>query len=145
MTQLQTQLAKLKLMPGYLPFLILKSLVLCLICGTSTRQFFGKKRRSFRRGYWNCSGRQATLTSSTSCQSCVCERSKRAGNCFYVVMCSSQEMQPMLFLYSDGGPDHRLTYMSVKLSPISLFFVQLVLLPTTRLGTLLKESCPFSI
>ena len=27
----------------------------------------------------------------------------------------------MLFLYSDGGPDHRLTYMSVKLSVISLF------------------------
>ena len=28
---------------------------------------------------------------------------------------------PILFLYSDGGPDHRLTYMSVKLSLISLF------------------------
>ena len=27
----------------------------------------------------------------------------------------------MLFVYSDGGPDHRLTYMSVKLSLICLF------------------------
>ena len=26
-----------------------------------------------------------------------------------------------LFLYTDGGPDHRLTYLSVKLSLISLF------------------------
>ena len=28
---------------------------------------------------------------------------------------------PILFLYSDGGPDHRVIYMSVKLSLISLF------------------------
>ena len=28
---------------------------------------------------------------------------------------------PVLFLYSDGGPDHRLTYASVKLALISLF------------------------
>ena len=27
----------------------------------------------------------------------------------------------MLFLYTDGGPDHRLTYLSVKLTLISLF------------------------
>ena len=27
----------------------------------------------------------------------------------------------ILFVYSDGGPDHRLTYLSVKLSLISLF------------------------
>ena len=26
-----------------------------------------------------------------------------------------------LFLYSDGGPDHRLTYLFVKLSLLSLF------------------------
>ena len=29
--------------------------------------------------------------------------------------------KPILFIYSDGGPDHRLTYWSVKLSLISLF------------------------
>ena len=29
--------------------------------------------------------------------------------------------KPVLFVYSDGGPDHRLTYMSVKLSLICLF------------------------
>ena len=29
--------------------------------------------------------------------------------------------KPVLFLYSDGGPDHRLTYISVQLSLISLF------------------------
>ena len=28
---------------------------------------------------------------------------------------------PVLFLYADGGPDHRVTYMSVKLALISLF------------------------
>ena len=28
---------------------------------------------------------------------------------------------PVLFMYSDGGPDHRATYMSVKLSLIALF------------------------
>lgn len=27
--------------------------------------------------------------------------------------------KPVLFLYSDGGPDHRLTYMSVKLSLVA--------------------------
>lgn len=29
--------------------------------------------------------------------------------------------KPVLFLYSDGGPDHRLTYLSVKLSLVALF------------------------
>ena len=29
--------------------------------------------------------------------------------------------KPVLFLYSDGGPDHRLTYVSVQLSLICLF------------------------
>ena len=31
------------------------------------------------------------------------------------------EGKPVLFLYCDGGPDHRLTYLSVKLSLICLF------------------------
>ena len=29
--------------------------------------------------------------------------------------------KPILFIYSDGGPDHRLTFWSVKLSLICLF------------------------
>ena len=29
--------------------------------------------------------------------------------------------QHALFIYSDGGPDHRLTYVSVQLSLIALF------------------------
>ncbi len=29
--------------------------------------------------------------------------------------------KPIVFLYTDGGPDHRLTYLSVQLSLISLF------------------------
>ena len=31
------------------------------------------------------------------------------------------DVQPILLLYSDGGPDHRCTYLSVKLSMIALF------------------------
>ena len=31
------------------------------------------------------------------------------------------ETKPIMFLYTDGGPDHRLTYLSVQLSLISLF------------------------
>ena len=31
------------------------------------------------------------------------------------------KIKSVLFIYSDGGPDHRVTYMSVKLSTISLF------------------------
>ena len=34
---------------------------------------------------------------------------------------SATENKPVLFVYSDGGPDHRLTYLSVKLSLISIF------------------------
>lgn len=30
-------------------------------------------------------------------------------------------MLPILLIYTDGGPDHRCTYMSVKLSMIALF------------------------
>ena len=29
--------------------------------------------------------------------------------------------KPILFVYSDGGPDHRVTYISVKLALIALF------------------------
>ena len=29
--------------------------------------------------------------------------------------------KPVLFIYSDGGPDHRVTYISVKLALIALF------------------------
>ena len=31
------------------------------------------------------------------------------------------DIKPVLFLYTDGGPDHRLTYLSVQMSLISLF------------------------
>ena len=31
------------------------------------------------------------------------------------------EIKPVLFLYTDGGPDHRITYLSVQLSLISVF------------------------
>ena len=31
------------------------------------------------------------------------------------------ETKPMLLIYTDGGPDHRLTYLSVQLSLIALF------------------------
>ena len=31
------------------------------------------------------------------------------------------QSKPVLFLYTYGGPDHRLTYVSVQLSLISLF------------------------
>ena len=31
------------------------------------------------------------------------------------------EVKPILLLYTDGGPDHRLTYLSVQLSIIALF------------------------
>ena len=40
----------------------------------------------------------------------------------YEVVCNHDLLSdPVLFLYSDGGPDHRLTYLSVQLSLISLF------------------------
>ena len=29
--------------------------------------------------------------------------------------------KPILFLYSDGGPDHRVTYISVQIALIALF------------------------
>ena len=36
-------------------------------------------------------------------------------------MTSLLSLKPVLFVYTDGGPDHRLTYLSVQLSLISLF------------------------
>ena len=39
----------------------------------------------------------------------------------YDILKSISDTQHMLFIYSDGGPDHRLTYMSVQLSLIALF------------------------
>lgn len=37
------------------------------------------------------------------------------------ILKSKCDDHPMLFLYADGGPDHRLTYLSVQLSLIALF------------------------
>ena len=31
------------------------------------------------------------------------------------------ETKPVLFVYSDGGPDHRVNYVSVKIALIALF------------------------
>ena len=39
----------------------------------------------------------------------------------YNVLQASSFSKPVLFLYSDGGPDHRLTYVSVQLTLICLF------------------------
>ena len=39
----------------------------------------------------------------------------------YSILRSASFSKQILFIYSDGGPDHRLTYMSVKLSLICLF------------------------
>lgn len=39
----------------------------------------------------------------------------------YNILLSASFSKRILFIYSDGGPDHRLTYMSVKLSLICLF------------------------
>lgn len=39
----------------------------------------------------------------------------------YNILKANSFSKPILFLYSDGGPDHRLTYISVKLSLICLF------------------------
>lgn len=30
-------------------------------------------------------------------------------------------MKPIMFMYTDGGPDHRSTYLAIQLSLISLF------------------------
>ena len=39
----------------------------------------------------------------------------------YKVLQSQSFSKPVLFIYSDGGPDHRLTYINVQLSLICLF------------------------
>ena len=39
----------------------------------------------------------------------------------YNIMKSRNDPHHILFIYSDGGPDHRLTYLSVQISLISLF------------------------
>ena len=38
-----------------------------------------------------------------------------------LIVSFSTANRPILMLYTDGGPDHRLTYHSVKLSLIALF------------------------
>ena len=38
-----------------------------------------------------------------------------------IVTSQDLQMKPIMFMYTDGGPDHRLTYLSVQLSLISLF------------------------
>ena len=43
-----------------------------------------------------------------------------------LISCIQQECtsaQPILFLYTDGGPDHRITYLSVQVTLISVFLV----------------------
>ena len=40
---------------------------------------------------------------------------------FNQILSSQSDTNPILLLYTDGGPDHRLTYVSVKLSLIALF------------------------
>ena len=37
------------------------------------------------------------------------------------ILRSKSLTHPVVFLYSDGGPDHRVTYTSVKLALIALF------------------------
>ena len=34
---------------------------------------------------------------------------------------NAEEAKPVLFIYTDGGPDHRLSYLSVKLALVCLF------------------------
>ena len=38
-----------------------------------------------------------------------------------LIATAESDRKPILFLYSDGGPDHRLTYVSVQVSLIALF------------------------
>ena len=41
-----------------------------------------------------------------------------------MILRSKEEyLKPVLFMYSDGGPDHRVTYVSVQVSLIALFIV----------------------
>ena len=38
-----------------------------------------------------------------------------------MLVVTSSDAKPLLLLYSDGGPDHRVTYHATKLALISLF------------------------
>lgn len=40
---------------------------------------------------------------------------------YILILLSILAVPPILLIFTDGGPDHRLTYMSVKLSMIALF------------------------
>lgn len=40
---------------------------------------------------------------------------------FNTLSSNGQLAKPMLCVYTDGGPDHRVTYVSVKLSLIALY------------------------
>ena len=40
------------------------------------------------------------------------------------ILSSKLDTNPILLLYTDGGPDHRLTYVSVKMSLIALFLAR---------------------
>ena len=39
----------------------------------------------------------------------------------YSILCSKIRLKSVLYVHTDGGPDHRLTYLSVQLSLIALF------------------------
>ena len=53
------------------------------------------------------------------CKDAVFEPS--SPNCHMAELYKLVDDKPILFLYCDGGPDHRLTYVSVQLSLIALF------------------------
>jgi len=54
----------------------------------------------------------------------ICEPSSPPWNIaelYDIVTSQDLQMKLIMFMYTDGGPDHRLTYLSIQLSPISLF------------------------
>ena len=46
---------------------------------------------------------------------------RHAAELHEIILSNADETKPMLFVYTDGDPDHRLTYLSVHLFLISLF------------------------
>lgn len=50
----------------------------------------------------------------------------------YSILLAHSPGKPILFIYTDGGPDHRVTYTSVKLSLIALFKMDLDYLSAVR-------------
>lgn len=46
---------------------------------------------------------------------------RHATELFSILQAQSSNFRPIMFIYTDGGPDHRLTYLSVQLSLIGLF------------------------